>query len=242
MEEIVAVLQKIADSMGQNTVPTWLAIIGIVVPIILTCVSIAQGFTTRKLSIRMEEQNRELQKQLHNRDVINQSRECVLEIYNTYRSALNLALQADKNVADIFTSDQNYYQWGMSVQNMQMNVMSAYNRAKLMVGTDAEMINYLNKCWQAFAGLSTTIDRYVGTGIPSSTIQNAWAQFSAKYAIYIGDYGSLYRNRVMREEFMKLCENTYTQEIQEKITSYINLVGCEDFDKHFEKYTRIEQI
>ncbi len=235
MEEIVAVLQQIADSIGQNPVPTWLTIMGIVLPVVLSGITIV-------LSIRMDRQNKELQKQLHNRDVINQSRECMLEIYNTYISALNIANQADKCVADIFGSDQSYYQWGVSVENMQMQVMGAYNRAKLMVGTDAKMIDCLKKSWHAFADIDRSVGRYVGTGIPSQTIQNAWTQFSTKYGIYAGDYGTLLRNRVMREEFIKLCENTYTQEIQTKITAYIDLVGCDEFDKFFEAYIRIEKL
>ncbi len=235
MEEIITALQQIADSMGQNAVPMWLTIMMSILPIILTVITIW-------LSICMHIQNKELQKQLHNRDVVNQSRKCMLEIYNAYVSALNIACQADKYVADVFSNDQSYYQWGMTVQNARVNVMGAYNRAKLMVGADSEMIDYLKKSFDVFADLDATVGRYVGTGIPSQTIQNAWSEFFKKYGIFSNNYGVLYSNRVMHEEFIKLCENSYTHEIQDKITAYIDLVGCDGFDKYFEKYVRIENI
>lgn len=233
MEELVSAVDRIADSPGSN-LPLWASIAGLVVPIILTIVTIV-------LSVRMDRQNKQLQIVLSNRDMINQTRQCVLDIYNAYLTALNITYQANGNVAEIFVSDQYYYRWEQDVRNADVAIIGAYNRAKLMLEDEA-LITEIEKARNAFSQLAKAISSYIYTGIPSQIITNAWAKFSVQHSVQIGNYYALTQNRVLGEDFSKLCETSYTKDIQNKMSAYIEIVGTDAFDKVFKKYVQIKEL
>ena len=54
-----------------------------------------------------------------------------------------------------------------------------------------------------------------------------------------GNYYSLYQDGVLGDEFIKMCSNSHTEEIQKNIEFYISIVGCDDFDNKFKKYLQI---
>lgn len=233
MEELTSAVDRIADSLGSN-LPLWASIAGLVVPIVLTIVTII-------LSVRMDQQNKQLQKVLSNRDTINQTRQCVLDIYNAYLTALNITCQANGNVAGIFVSDQYYYRWEQDVRNADVAIIGAYNRAKLMLENEA-LITEMEKARDAFSQLARAISSYIYTGIPSQIITNAWVQFSVQYNVQTGNYYALTQNRILGEAFAKLCETSYTKDIQDKMSSYIGIVGTDAFDKVFKKYVQIKEL
>ena len=76
MEELIKAINSVAEACGE-ALPRWASIAGIVAPIILTVITIY-------LSLRMDRQNKKLQKMLSDRDTINQTRECILNIYNSF--------------------------------------------------------------------------------------------------------------------------------------------------------------
>ena len=76
MEELIKAINNVAEACGE-ALPRWASIAGIVAPIILTVITIY-------LSLRMDKQNKKLQKMLSDRDTINQTRECILNIYNSF--------------------------------------------------------------------------------------------------------------------------------------------------------------
>lgn len=233
MEELVNATNHLAASVG-SALPLWASVAGLVVPIILTVVTII-------LSVRMDRQNKQLQKTLSNRDMVNQTRQCVLDIYNSYLAGLNLAAQANGNVAEIFVSDQSYYRWAQDIENADTDIMRAFNRTKLML-EDEVLLTHLAKARDAFSQLTLSIKTYIHTGIPAQTVANAWAQFSVQYNIQGGNYYALMQNRVWGEAFIKLCETSYTRDIQAKIEGYINAVGNDAFDEPFKKYVQIKEI
>lgn len=233
MEELVNAVNRLADSIG-GTLPLWASVAGLVVPIILTVVTII-------LSVRMDRQNKQLQKTLSNRDTVNKTRQCVLDIYNSYLTALNLAAQSNGNVAEIFVSDQSYYRWAQDIEMADTNIMRMFNQAKLMI-QDGELLKQIRNARDAFSQLTIAIKAYIYTGIPSQTVANAWAQFSPKYGIQGGNYFALMQNRTLAETFTKLCETSYTRDIQSKIERYIEVVGCDAFDEPFKKYVQINEI
>lgn len=138
MDEIVAALNSIAESLTNDGLPFWLTVIDIILPIILTTITIV-------LSIRMDKQNKKLQKQIHNRDVANQTRQTVLDIFQSYYNAFTVLQQVGDNVASVFVSDQSYYQWGLAVEASSKDVTLALNKAKLLLGDDTELVDYLRK-------------------------------------------------------------------------------------------------
>ena len=234
MDEIIKSLDNIADAINGDALTMCLSIIFAVVPIVLTIITIV-------LSVRMDKQNKKLQKAIADRDTVNQTRQCVLDIYNAYLDAFHLTGQANGNVLDIFVSDQSYYTWANDVENKNREIMYAYNRAKLMLN-DPQLIETLKNGFNAFSALNDSVKSYIFTGTPSRTIQNAWYTFSQSHPnIQIGNYYALAQDSVLGNEFRKLCSNTYTDGIQKNIEVYMAVVGSDDFDEKFKKYLQISK-
>ena len=234
MDEIIQSLDNIADAINGNGFTTCLSIIFAVVPIVLTIITIV-------LSFRMDKQNQKLQKSISDRDTINQTRQCILDIYNAYLDAFHLAGQANGNVADIFVSDQSYYMWANDVDNKSKAVIYTYNRAKLMLN-DPQLLDTLKNGFDAFSALNGSVKGYIFTGTPTRTIQNAWCAFCQSHPnIQLGDYYALLQDSVMANEFRKLCSNAYTDGIQKNIEMYMAIVGNDDFDGKFKKYLQISK-
>ena len=234
MEELVEVLNRIADAMSGNSLPLWASIAGLVAPVILTCVTIW-------LTVRLDRKNSELQKALSNRDMQNQTRQCVLDIYNAYFEALDVAFQAGDNVAEVFISDQSYYNWALSVENAMRGINRSYNQVKLMV-EDEELLGVLTEARNSFSDINGTVKSYLNTGIPAQTIQNAWAQFSPVHGVPPGNYYVLMQNRALGEAFIKLCQTSYTDDIQKKLENYITFMESGKFDTPFKKYVQIKPM
>lgn len=232
MDEVVKSLDQIADATNGNALTTCLSIVFAVVPIVLTIITIV-------LSVRMDKQNQNLQKLIADRDTINQTRQCILDIYNAYLNAFHLAGQANGDVADIFASDQSYYTWAIDVETKGKDILYAYNRAKLLIN-DEDMIAVLKEGFIAFSNLNGSVHAYISTGIATGMIQNAWQSFTISHPqVVSGNYYALYQNCVFGEEFKKLCSNTYTDDIQKNIERYMAVVGNDSFDNMFKKYLQI---
>ena len=97
------------------------------------------------------------------------------------------------------------------------------DRAKLLLD-DTALLNQLSDAQTAFFVLEQAVKSYIYTGIPSQTITNAWAQFSKQHSIAPENYYALLQTRSLGENFCKMCETTYTKDIQEKATAYLELV------------------
>lgn len=238
--QVVEVLIRIAEALENGFVPLWFAIIGIFAPIILTLLSI---WLNRKTS----RQNEELQKNLHNRDVKNQTLQSIIGIYNSFCDALNVVGFASNNIMVIFISQQFIYSWSESVSNSCMSIIRAFNQANIILD-DSDMIDYLRKCKDIFVELNNNINQYKNNLVPFQMIQNAWDSIKQKYPqkyvnpLGINDYNLLYQNTADLEDFKKMCENGYTKEIQEKIKSFVDLITNEQFDNYFKKYVQIQKL
>lgn len=232
MNELVEALNRIADSMSGNSLPLWASVAGLVTPIVLTCVSLW-------LTKRLDRKNSELQKALSNRDMQNQTRQCILDIYNAYFEAFDVASQASGNVAEVFISDQSYYNWAVGIENAMRGINRSYNQVKLMVEDD-ELLNVLTEARNSFSDINGAVKSYLNTGIPAQTIQNAWIQFSPSHGVPPGNYYVLLQNRAFGEAFIKLCQTSYTDDIQKKLESYITLMESGEFDAPFKKHVQIK--
>ena len=233
MDDLVTAVNKIADLLEGST-PTWISAVSIIVPIVLTIVSIT-------LSVRMDKNNEKLQKMLANRDMLNQTRQCVLGIYDAFFNGFHILTQANGNIAEIFVSDQSYYRWAQDIENATKEITHAYNRTKLLLD-DAKLLKQLCDAQTAFFALEHAVKSYIYTGIPAQTIANAWPRFSNQYSVAPGNYYALFQNRSLGETFSKMCETTYTKDIQEKVTVYLELVSNDQFDELFKKYVQIKDI
>lgn len=233
MEELIKAINNVAEACGE-ALPRWASIAGIVAPIILTVITIY-------LSLRMDKQNKKLQKMLSDRDTINQTRECILNIYNSFYTGLDIVLKAGSDVGEVFTSDQSYCLWAQSIENANTDIFRSFNQAKLMVD-DGELISQLREARDMFSKLNMAVNHYISTGIPSQMINNAWLKIANQGNIQFGNYYALLQNRVLYEEFLALCKTAYTHNIQGIIEEYKKIVGCDTFDKPFQKYVQIKEL
>lgn len=233
MDELIIAVNRLVDSQT-GTLPLWANIVCIVVPILLTVLSIY-------LTVRMDRQNKKLQIALANRDMQNQTRQAVLDIYNAYCAALNYVGPVADNVASVFVSDQSYYNWAGDVQKAYAELCRACNQANLMLNDD-KLMHELRSARDAYARILTEINCYIYTGIPSQTITNAWAQISKHYGVVAGNYAALMQNPVLGDAFTKACETSFTKNIQKNIKGYMDIVGCDSFDEPFRKYVQIRDM
>ena len=245
MEPEIEALIRIAEALENGFVPLWFAVIGIGAPIVLTALSIWLNYKTGK-------QNEELQKNLHNRDVKNQTRQTIIYIYNSFLDALNVAESANNNVMVIFISPQFIQSWSRLVFNSSTSIIRAFNQANIILD-DSDMIEYLRKCKDTFVDLNSSVTQYVNTPFPFQMIQNAFDSMKSKYpqrysvgVIGINDYNFLYpilsQNVADLEDFKKMCENDYTKDIQRKVKAFIDLIADEKFDNYFKEYVQIQKL
>lgn len=232
MEELVIAVNRLADS--STSLPMWANVVSIVVPILLTLLTIY-------LTIRIDRQNKKLQIALANRDMQNQTRQAVLDIYNAYCTACNCIGSAHESVASIFVADQSYYQWANDVQKANSDLFRAYNQARLLLD-DEKILNTLKTARDAYSKINSEIGAYIATGLPTQTITNAWSQISIQYGISVGNYYALIQNPICGEAFSKLCETSYTKRIQASIKNYLDIVNRDDFDEPFKKYVQIREL
>lgn len=233
MDELIIAVNRLVDSQT-GTLPLWANIVCIVVPILLTALSIY-------LTVRMDRQNKKLQIDLANRDMQNQTRQAVLDIYNAYCSACNCIGSASENVASIFVADQSYYQWANDVQKANSDLFRAYNQTKLLLD-DEKLLSTLKAARDAYAKINTEVSDYIATGLPTQTITSAWSQIAVQHGIAVGNYYALMQNPLWGEAFSKLCETSYTKRIQTSIKAYLDIVGRDDFDAPFKKYVQIKEM
>ena len=229
---VVDALDRIAKNL-QAGVPAWVTIFGAIAPIILTIVTIA-------LSIQMNRQNKKLQKEIHNRDVLNQSRKEVLGIYNAFLTSL-LTLQKCGPVEAVFASEYGTYQWHQEITAARIGVINAYNTANLLF-EDKEMTEYLAKLRDLFSEISIDVSRYIYSGIHNSTRIEAISRVAKQSGVNENDILSPYASPTTKDQLIKECQNSFTKEISEKIENYSKLIEDEKFDSLFEKYIKIMKL
>lgn len=233
-------LVRIAEALENGFVPFWFSVVGIGAPVILTLLSIWLNYKTSK-------QNEELQINLHNRDVKNQTRQTIIYIYNSFLDALNVTESANNNIMVIFISPQFIQSWSGLVFNSCTPIVRAFSQANIILN-DSDMVNYLRRCKDSFVDLNNSVNQYTNTSIPYQMIQNAWYDIKQKYPqkyinpLGINDYNLLYQNPADLEYFKKMCESDYTKKIQEKVKAFVDLIANEQFDNYFKQYVQIQKL
>lgn len=234
MEQLITILQSIAETLNNDAVPTCVLYLSSLGPVILTAI-------TAHLAWKQHQQNQQLQKDIANREYANMLRQNMLDIYNAHFEALHLIKPASDNVPDLFSSVNSFMPWAQALENAHAAIIKANNQARLMI-TDTDLLEATSKCQNALGELLFYISDYIQKGLPMTVIHNAWNTIIAKYGIPYNDYYTLSLNLPAKEEFWKLCENRHTQEIQKRMKVFIETLDGEQFDIHFKKYIQIPHL
>lgn len=233
MEKLIDAINNLANAL-QSVTPQWMSIVEIFAPITLTVISIV-------LSVCIHKQNKSFQKILANRDQENQTRQYIIDIYNTLFDGLAVLKQADGNVAYVLTSYSSCYNWALKVEEKNTSIIKSYNGAKLLIDDD-ELIKHIECAKTAFNEIYYTVNSYIFGGSALNVITDAWTTISRNEKIQIGDYVKMLQNSDLSKQFVGLCESKDTQKIQEAISTYINIVEAKEFDEAFKKYVQINKL
>lgn len=122
------------------------------------------------------------------------------------------------------------------------DVTLSFNKARLLLGDDVDLIDYLRKCRIAFKNINDAVNGYINLGIPAKMIAIAWDTICQQNDIAREDYFALLKNPSLAEEFKKMCDNSYTQDIRNKIKIYTDLMEHDEFDEKFRKYIQIQEL
>lgn len=232
MDELVRSINNIADILKKQS-PEYVSIIMAVVPVLLTIITII-------LSWRMDRQNKKLQKMIHNRDILNQYRQDILLIYNTYSEAwINLVRYG--SVEKIFIHEQTTYNWNQEINNMIIEVARASDKAELLLD-DKELTGYLVSLRDDYKEICICVSRYIYNNTFSQVLQNALSTVASKNGVLGSNANYLAQNPVTQEQLIKLCENENTREIAQKIKSFSDKMTDEKFDSMFRKYLQFHEI
>lgn len=232
MEDLTKSLDNIADILKGSS-PGWITLFTAFVPILLTLITII-------LSFRMDKQNRALQKLIHNRDVLNQSRQDILSIYNAFSEAL-VSLQMIGTVESVFSNEQNTYLWNQEINNRKSDLINACNKAKLMFN-DNQLTNHLMESIKVYNEICTCVSRYIYNNTHAQVLQNARSAVASQFGTVAYDPTELSKNTAAREQLIKLCENENTREISAKIQVFSEMLNEKQFDAQFKKYIEIQEI
>ena len=178
-ERIIEALDRIADAIDSNEwVTILISIIAIIAPLILTIISIC-------LSIRMDKNNKDLQRQIHNRDVDNQTRQLFMDIYSSFSKATNTAINLKKaNELLAFNTDNRFYNDLCSAgQEMEYS----FDKFKLLndgTDNDKRLLGYLSDYIDAYSDLYNEITNYLQNPLYKQHIDDAWAKAATHGILY----------------------------------------------------------
>lgn len=236
MDEIVQALNNIANAISQNSMPLIISIIAIAVPIALTIVSIVQAIVQNK-------QSRNLQKLIHNNEINLQSRENILQIYNSFVNALGIVCQGQNKVEYIFSNPNSTDKWLNDLISANNSLTLVMNQAELFFRrSNPDLIIILKKCKESFRNLFQSISSYANDGQLLMVQNQAWNTISLTFGIPFGNYWLLQQNNMAMQQFLQLNTTDETKKIQKEIDEFISLFQYDKFDIYFEEYLSIQKV
>ena len=232
-------MEQIVEQLINLNRRDWLDIVGILLPIILTFVIIIQDI------IHFRRTNK-LQRQIHNRDRINQYHNDVLTIYNTYYEFCDT----------IFTSGFSYHVESGNV-NLCISGINNLNILRTSIGRNRELAKLIfsrsNKelygiIEERFTLSIEIIDKYIKyitSGKLKTVSETAWTWVGSqcpsnpnlKY-----NYTMLVKNENLYDGFRKLCKSEELEEIQALIKEHEEKHRYDNFDKYFEVYFSLDEL
>lgn len=245
MEELIQKIDELIKEIHANSVPLWITIIGILVPIFISLLVLWQGCQQNKrnheLQKQVEENQAKLQREISSKELKVQMHSDFLKIYDDYSFAQSIIGQARDNVSVVFFNNNITWQWINDLEKANGAVCQAMNRARLLLpDTDKEFVDVLINIFQKYAELNAKVFNYINTGVAEARRQETWIKISKTYNIPNENYMALIYNPTAYNDFIKLYSNKETEAINEMINELLPLFAYDNFDKYFEKYLRID--
>ena len=235
MEELIAAINQINESLAQGSIPMWVSYASALGPLVLTII-------TAIIALLQYKNNVHLQKQLHNREIIVQSRNSILSIYDTCCIAQGLA-NAAIIPNGVFTSFENIVDYNKKMFDNNYPMVRAMNQARLFFEKDnKQLYGVLKNVGEKYFAFHNAVTSYTASGEANKALNDAWNNIFQCYNIPGGNYMMLYANEIACKQFYQLCETDKVKEIREKAKQFLELLPYESFDCYFEKYLQISEI
>lgn len=233
MEELTQKINELIEAINANSVPLWLSIIGMIVPIVI---SLAVAI----FAIVQHYQNKRLQMAISDKELMVQMHGDILSIYDNLCIAQNTIGRVGDNIAIIFANPNLQYQWWNELLNAINLVCQANNRAELLLPkSDKMMRETLKNILKKVRELCQDVNDYVNSGMAELSRQQSWSNICATYGILMNDYNFLSYNGKAADDFIKLCANDATKRIDKEIKDILALYDYDKFDIYFEPYLRL---
>lgn len=167
MEELIQKIDELINAINNDSVPLWLTIIEILVPIAISLLVWWQSHQQNKTNIALQKQitasEEHLQKKISSKEIKVQMHGDILKIYDDFCLAQNTISYAKDNVHTIFSnfnSNSNNgvsfpLQWINNVTTASNVLCQSVNRAKLLLPSeDEELRKILESIWEKYKDLS----------------------------------------------------------------------------------------
>lgn len=250
MEELIQRIDQLTEAIRHNSVPLWIAYIGTFIPIIISILLLWQTFRldkkNKQLQVEIAQNNERLQRDLSSRDERIQMREEFLKIYDSFCLAQSILGNASGHV-HIYYSNFSVYngittplQFINQLKDATSTVFQATNKATLLLpSSDAKFKQFLLNIANKIKEICNKAGSYYSSGYAYSVSENAWDTIGPSHGIQRYDYQALTSNFLAYDNFLKLCINESTDEIEIMIKETLPLFEYGLFDQHFEPYLQM---
>lgn len=234
MEELIQKIDELIIAINNNSLPLWLSIVGILVPIFISIIVAIQAYIQHN-------SNKQLQIYISEKEARIQMHSDFLAIYDSFCFAQNCIGIGKNQIDEIFAIPNNFFQWYNDLHQASIGLCQSTNRALLLLPKhDIDLRNTLDTTFHKYCELTNLITEYISTGKVEYDRGQAWTNLNSRYGIATGNYTMLSNNSAAYNDFIKLFSNEKTKQIAEFIKDLLPLFEYEKFDKFFEPYLKID--
>lgn len=215
----------------------WLDMLAVFIPILLSVIIIVQNIIYYR-------GNKNLQKQIHNRDQRVQYHQDIMLIYNTFyefcdgiiRSGFaNHVKMGNVNLA---------VSWMDHLIQLRINVGRRGDLAKLLFEKgNPKLYQIIKERIDLGVKIIDLYLDYINSGYLYNVSENAWNTIiSANLYLIKYDYKMLMQNPQILSSFSKLCYDEKILEIETLYKQYTDMHVYEKYDQYFEKYFTLNEL
>lgn len=205
-------------------------------PILLSAMLIIQNHI-------INNRNKKLQKEIHNRDVRLRQHDDILSIYSVYYEFMDLMYTS--NFA--FEVKQGNVNFVMNFRNTLIQMRTIIFKkldlaALLFKRSDNKLFTLIEERYKLSIEIIDKYMKYIN-GDFNSVASQAWNKICIiNPNIIQGNYFLLHQNQEISNDFLKMCETNETKELDDLLTKHRDLHTYENYDIYFEKYLGIEEL
>ena len=234
-------MEQIVEQLIELNNRDWLDVVGILVPIILTIALFVQNSF-------LFNRSEKLQKEIHNRDLVNQAHEDILRIYRSYYE-FNDFLYASQFAERVRHGDVSFANSFLNnLFDLTNHMYQVRDLARLLLSAnEPETYNAIASCIDNEIEILQKYHSYICSGRLYEASENAWNTVLASsvedyqaFAKY--NYQELYKNSNRYNNFLSLCKTPELEEIEALLKKDNELHSYDNYDAYFEKHLRLEKL